>query len=139
MQARPDHALQILLGTLANTAAVTALVGARIYGAYPIDADKATLDKPLVVVRLAGGDGSSYQPLGHVTMAIRAYSQSSLGAALQVYAACFDALNQVALSSTASDNPTKLLPEGVRFPTAGWDEVRRSHYAESRWSVAVVG
>ena len=123
----------LVRNTLLADSTVSGLVGNRIHGAHLQDPDAKTVDYPLVVIDFVSGRSGYPGAYQSVTMDVWAYSRKSAGNALEIYDACFVAL-QAATLRQEGINVAGYCQETLR-PSEGWNSVVRGYFAQGEFTL----
>ena len=119
---------------LAN-AAVSALVGPRVFGAHLQTPDSRSVDYPLVVLDIQAGTAGT-SSVQRFTLDVWAYARTSAGDALVLYDACQAALQQELLRRDGV-GVAGYIVEQTR-PIEGWNDTVRAYYAQGDFTVRLV-
>ena len=128
---------QVLRATLIADALVSSYVSDRVYGAHLQDPDAQTVGYPLIIVEITGGDLIRTGRLNDLSMALWAYSRTSLADAEEIYRSCTVILHAERLTVTGIS--VNVIPTETGRPTDGWNENTRAHYVVGRWRVQATG
>jgi len=119
--------------TLLSSSTVTDLVSSRVWGAHIQEPDAKTVDYPMVIIDFTSGRIGHYGEYELITMDLYAYSRKSAGNSLEIYQACFAALQNGTLRKDGVPVAGYSV-ETVR-PVEGWNESVRAYFAQGEWAV----
>ena len=117
---------------LADTS-VSALVGNRVWGAHFQDSDGKTVTYPMVIIDFQSGTLGSNGVYEEVSMDLYAYGRKSSGFTLELYQACFEALQNANLRKDGIPVAGYCV-ESLR-PLEGWNENVRAYFAQGQYKL----
>lgn len=131
------NVIQLLRIVLVNNDLISDLVGPRVLTGHRFDADENTIPMPAIILSAEGGLAMSNKAKQQQIIHLYAYSRTSEGEALDVYAAAYDALESARLFhehiSTAG-----YCYETDR-PRTGYNDRMVSWFARGTWIVQAAG
>ena len=123
----------LVRATLLAATDVTDLVGARIWGAHFQDPDAGTVEYPMVIIDFRAGRIDQNGAYEIVIMDLYAYARKSAGFTLEIYQACYEALQNATLRKDGIPVAGYSM-ESIR-PMEGWNENVRSYFAQGEFSL----
>lgn len=129
--------VEVVTGVLAANATVNALVGGRVFGAHPELPDLETVDYPLLIVDVQGGELEYAGVVQKVDLDLYAYHRAGLGAALDLYDDSAVVLQAQSLSQ--SSPATVVACRELSRPVAGYNEQARAWFARGSWRATTTG
>lgn len=133
-QVRAETVTALVRHVLINTAAVQALVKARVRTSHVLDPQTAQgLEYPLVILDLSGGESLGGGVVQNVNLRVWTYARESTDVALKIYDAVYGALHMQRLSIAAES--AKGTARELSRPMTGWNDKVLAHYATGIWRI----
>lgn len=123
----------LLRSVLMADAGVAALVGNRVWGAHFQDSDGKTVTYPMVIIDFRAGSVGPNGVYELIIMDLYAYGRKSAGFALELYQACYEALQNATLRKDGIPVAGYCV-ESIR-PLEGWNENVRAYFVQGQYQL----
>ena len=131
------NVLQLVSRTLVANSTVQTFVGPRVLTGHRFDASENTIEMPVIIIAPQGGSAMMNKIKQAQTFHLYAYSKTSEGQALDLYAAAFDALCSTRLYN-ANISTAGYAYETDR-PRSGYNDRLIAWYARGTWTAQAAG
>lgn len=129
--------LQLIRKHLLESSTILSLVDGRCYTAHFFDFDNQTVQMPLIIIDVDGGDANYSSATQLVKMHVYAYSRKSQAESLKIYQAAYERLNAsdlridgISLTGTAVETSR---------PITGYNDQIRAYFSRGSYRVFTAG